>query len=374
LATNFVPSGAAGGAPPSTELLPIKFGTRFTFTPALNFSLPLVDPSLITGLHSRRVSLKIAEMQVKQTRENAIIEVARAYYTFVLDSSLLISARESYDQAESDLTDVVSLLRNAKAVQSDSVASEVQLETAYNDYLRAQKRIAVSRAALSAALGSSENVLIMASESLDSLSPIEISFTDTCGPLEYRTDYLLSSLQQQLASTSLTEAKSAFLPVLSAYGLLSTQAQNDMLNKLFNDWFGNNYWGIKVSLTLIDGLRSISRTRIQQLQLESSQRNLQTTENLACADVIQKTAVVIDAKNTLERSLHAIESASASLDVIKARRTYGTATINDLITSRTTWYRARSEASQARFDFIIAYLELLNATGKLEVDAVSTRH
>jgi outer membrane protein TolC len=292
----------------------------------------------------------------------------------VLDSSLLITARESYDQSVSDLADVVSLLRNAKAVPSDSVSSEVQLETAYNEYLRAQKKIAVSRASLSASIGSSGNALIMASESFDSLYPMVIEFTDTCETIEYRTDYLLSSLQQQLAGTSLTEAKSAFLPVLSAYGLLSTQAQNDLLNELFNDWFGNNYWGIKVSLTLIDGLRSISRTRIQQLQLESSQRNLQTTENLACADIIQKKAEAIDAKNALARSLHAIESASASLEVIKARRTFGTATINDLITSRTTWYRARSEASQARYDFIIAYLELQRAIGKLEIESVSTRH
>lgn len=374
LATNLVPSGVAGGGAPPGQLVPIRFGTRFTFLPALSISLPLVDPILISGLHSSRINLKIAEIQVKQTREDVIIDVARTYYTVVLDSSLLIASRESFEQAESDFTDIMSLLRSGKAVPSDTVSSQVQRETVYNDFLRAQKRISVSRAALSASIGKSEGTLIRTSESLDSLNPPEISFTDTCESIENRTDYLLSSLQQQLAGTSLSEAKSAFFPVLSAYGLVSTQAQNDLLSKLFNKWYGNNYWGIRASVTLIDGLRSINRFRIGQLQLESSQRNLQTTANLACADIIQKRAAAIDARNAMLRSIHAIESAAASFDVIKARWNSGTATINDVITSRTSWYRARAEASQARYDFLIAYLELLKATGKLEIESVSIKN
>jgi outer membrane protein TolC len=374
LATNLVPSGVAGGGAPSGKLIPIKFGTRFSFIPALNISLPLVDPILISGLHSRRISLKIAEMQVKQTLEDVIVDVARTYYTVVLDSSLLTASRESYEQAESDFTDITSLLRSGKAVPSDTISSQVQRETVYNDFLRAQKRISVSRAALSASIGKSGGTLIRTSESLDSLNPPEISFSDTCGTIENRTDYLLSSLQQKLAGASLSEAKSAFFPVLSAYGLVSTQAQNDTIGKLFSKWFGNNYWGIRASVTLIDGLRSINRFRIGELQLESSQRSLETTEDLACADIIQKKAAAIDARNTLFRSMHAIESAAASLDVIKARWNSGTATINDVITSRSAWYRARAEASQARYDFLIAYLEFLRATGKLEIESVSISH
>jgi outer membrane protein TolC len=371
LATNLIPSGVAGGGAPSGQLIPIKFGTRFSFIPALTISLPIVDPTLINSLHSRRISLKIAEMQVKQTREDVIIDVARTYYTVVLDSSLLIASRESYEQAESDFTDISSLFRSGKAVPSDTVSSQVQRETMYNDLLRAQKRISVSRVALSASIGKSGGTLIRTSEPLDSLDPPEISFTDTCGTIENRTDYILSSLQQKLAGAAVSEAKSAFFPVLSAYGLVSTQAQNDTLGRLFSKWFGNNYWGIRASVTLIDGLRSINRFRIGELQLESSQHNLETTENLACADIIQKKASAIDARNALFRSMHAIVSAAASLDVIKARWNSGTATINDVITSRSAWYRARAEASQARYDFLIAYLELLRATGKLEIESVS---
>jgi outer membrane protein TolC len=373
LATNLVPSGVAGGGAPPGKLIPIKFGTRFSFIPALSISLPIVDPILISGLHSRRIGFKIAEIQVKQTLEDVIIDVARTYFTVVLDSSLLIASRESYEQAESDFTDIMSLLRSGKAVPTDTISSQVQRETVYNDFLRAQKRISVSRAALNASLGKSAGALIRTSESLDSLNPPEISFTDTCEAIENRTDYILSSLQEKLAGATVSEAKSAFFPVLSVYGLVSTQSQNDTLNRLFSKWFGNNYWGIRASVTLIDGLRSINRFRIGQLQLESSQRNIETTENLACADIIQKQAAAIDARNTLFRSMHAIESAAASLEVTKTRLNSGTATINDVITSRTSWYRARAEASQARYDYLIAYLELLKATGKLEIESVSIK-
>jgi outer membrane protein TolC len=369
LPTSLLPAAFAPDAPQG-GLIPLQFGTQFTLTPVINVTLPLVDPQLYVNVQTARIASRLGEQQTRATREDLIIEVSRAYYTLLLDSSRLAAAALSLQRERADYESRAAQQRYGTALGSDLSQAAVQRERARNDLLRANRNMSIDRYELSRVLGARESDVVLVTETLDTVMPLDTEALNTrvaeaSGSLGNLPRVLISELTHASARTAVTKSKLAFSPVLSAYAFIGTEAQNDTLSRLFSNWYASKYVGALLSVPIFDKLQRFNRLRELRLRADAAEADAVEALAMARNDLRRSAGDLMNANDMLLRRLLGLRSAEEILRVTEARYGEGVAAEADAVAARASLYQAQADLAQARYDFLLAQLNYKRAAGEL---------
>jgi outer membrane protein TolC len=272
-------------------------------------------------------------------------------------------AQHEQETATALLASVEDHVKAGLAVESDRMSAQVNVAARKEELIAAQGDLELAWAELREAMGTPE---LKASE----LKPIEMHIFPQL-PLEQeiataartRPDLTAMRQVQSAQASAVGAARSEFGPRVSTYGNWE-EDRTSFAGSGGNNWVA----GIQISVDILPlGKRgqlareSAAKQKIDA-QLDASQLHVRTEVNQA--HIHRQTAEL-----SLETAHAAMDQSAESLRVLKNRYSAGLANLTDLLRAEDAERQSRTSYWHAVYSNVMAYAELLYATGTLTPDA-----
>jgi outer membrane protein TolC len=272
-------------------------------------------------------------------------------------------AQHEQETAAALLASVEDHVKAGLAVESDRMSAQVNVAARKEELIAAQGDLELAWAELREAMGTPE---LKASE----LKPIEMHIFPQL-PLEQeiataartRPDLTAMRQVQSAQASAVGAARSEFGPRVSTYGNWE-EDRTSFAGSGGNNWVA----GIQISVDILPlGKRgqlareSAAKQKIDA-QLDASQLHVRTEVNQA--HIHRQTAEL-----SLETAHAAMDQSAESLRVLKNRYSAGLANLTDLLRAEDAERQSRTSYWHAVYSNVMAYAELLYATGTLTPDA-----
>src|ERR1039458_5987713 len=304
-----------------------------------------------------------AASSAKAVDQQIVFRVVGAYQSVLYAQREIDVAQHEQETAAALLASVDEHVKAGLAVESDQMSAQVNVAARKEELIAAQGDLELAWAALREAMGAPD---LKATE----LKPIE-SHTFPQGALEKeiataaktRPDLMAVGQGESAQASAVGAAKSDFGPRVSAYG----NWEEDRTS--FGGSGGNNWVaGIQISVDILPiGKRaqlareSAAKQKIDA-QVAATEQHLRL--EVSQAHIHRQTAAL-----QLETARAAIDQAVESLRILKNRYDAGLATITDLLRAEDAERQSQSNYWHAVYGNVMAYSELLYATGTLTPDA-----
>lgn len=332
------------------------------FRSALTLSFPLFD--------QRRTATQVAQARIRQQQANQKtdlveqqlrFEVIRAYYTVLLSESRVSVANEAIKTAEADVKRARDLFDTGITVQSDLLASEVQLAEFRQQRIQANADLATAYAALNTTLGVPLETLQSLSGELPERS-LSLESVDllTSQALQNRPDYQQAISSIEASNKQIHGARGEWLPRVDAFVTAGASTRY-----LVTGGSTDYAVGGMVTFNVFDAGR---KARIDQAQANDSiaKAEAQRLANQIRFEVVRAYQQFISARERLAVVARVSEQASETLRIVQDRYNAGLSTMTELLRAETALVRARTDVMAARYDHYVGFASVMLAAGKLK--------
>lgn len=346
------------GQPP--QRVAVDFTRDYQF--ALSFSVPLFTSGRLTaGFNQAKYNLLSTEESVRQSEHTTVFNIKQAFYRVLLAGEFVKVAREAVEVAEKHLHNVKNMYEVGMASKFDLLRSEVQVANLKPQLIKARNSLKIAELGLKTLLG------------LDLSQPVELKGDLTYKPyepdlekclaraLQNRPEISQLRYQKKIAGEMVKMARASGLPSLAVSGTYNFWA--DRFNFQKDTW--QSYYSVNLVLTvpIFNGFASWT----QVAQSKSAIRELELTrkgveENIRF-EVRQAVLNLKEAKESLISQQKNVEQAQESLRIAELNFSEGLATTLDVSSAQAALSQAKTNYSQALYDYVVSLAQLDKAMG-----------
>jgi outer membrane protein len=317
-----------------------------------------------------REALIAADWAHNTTIQNVILEVKKAYYSYVTAKALLEAQEATYKEAESNLDAAkeryhVGVATIADVLQAQTARAQAKLAL---DSLRGQ--IQTTRGTLATAMG------LPANTPYDIEVPKgEIPFNKI---LEKVDAYLAQAEKQRpdlAAARAQTRKAEAHVRTVEAKRYPSIKATANWGTTYYDTIgsSGNSYSGaIQLSFPIFTGFSQHYDVIRAQADEKAARAHLDGTEQQVVLEVWTSYYNLKTAEQRVSTSEDLLKSATESYQVALGRYKAGVGTILDLLSAQSALQSARAQRVQANSDWFVSFAQLAHDTGTLTVTGTGT--
>jgi len=346
------------GEPP--QRISMDFTKDYQFS--LNFSLPLFTSGRLTsGFRQARYNLRSTEEAVRQSNHITVFNAKKAFYGYLLTKDFVKVAEEAVDVAEKHLKNVKSLYEVGVASKFDLLRSEVQVANLKPQLIRARNNLKIAELSLKTLLG------------LDLSQPIEIKGHLTYEPFEPDLEESVSKAmlkrpeisqleyQKEMAGQGLKLARASNLPSLAVAATYNFWA--DQFNFRKDTW--QSFYAVNLVLTipLFNGFATSARVAQSKAMIKELDFTQKGLVDIIKFEVRQAILRLQEAKESLLSQEKNVEQAQESLRIAELNFSEGLATTLDISSAQAALSQAKTNYSQALYDYVISLAELDKAMG-----------
>lgn len=343
---------------------PQKFELDFTrdYQISLALSIPIFTGGrLISGYRSAQYNLQSAQEGVRQSRHTTIFNTKRLFYGCLLAKEFVKVAEDAVDLAEKLHNNIRSQYEVGMASKFDLLRSEVQVANLRPQLIQARNNLNIMFLSLKNLLG------------IDQETEIEIQ-----GQLEYRDfspelekNLILATqkrpeinqiyFQKKMAVEMLKTIRASRLPSIAISGTYNFWS--DRLN--FNKDFWQDYYTVNLvfSFPIFNGLSISAQEAQAQATIKELNLTTQGLEDSIEFEVRQSILKINEAKQSLLSQEKNVEQAEESLRIANLSFDEGMVTILDVNQAQNALIQAKTNYSQALYDYMVAVAELNKAVG-----------
>lgn len=369
---------------------------------SLTGSYSLINQEAIDENTFAVVDNEITDLQFGVSLSQAIFRMD-TWYSLDAAEKRALQAQAGYDLAQQALIsrvtkayfDVLKAQDNLEFVQAEKKAIERQLEQTkqrFNVGLTAITDVHEAQAKFDNAVASeirSRNNVEIAKEAtreitgkyyskFDSLNTERFSAT-LPKPLKVQqwvtksenNNLQLKAKELVLEATKfdIKRAKAGHYPTLTLNAGLSTQDRD--VNSFDAEALNRNSIGLSLNVPLYSGGATSSAVRQAQANYVFASEDREETHRAVVRQVRTSFADVVTLVSTLKALEQSVVSAESALKATQAGFEVGTRTIVDVLDSTQNLYRAKSQLSSTRYDYILAMMNLKQASGLLTGDDIN---
>jgi outer membrane protein TolC len=254
----------------------IEFGKRFIYNAGISLQLDVVNVPSWLQVRVSKYMESASAIREKKSRADVHHRVAEAYYTYLLMVEVEMLARENFDVVKETWQHAENRFYQGMIGEIAFNSSSIQVKLAENTLLVAVENRRYSLGQMKRLLG------LAASDSvnfLEELAPVGLVAAPD-QEVNQMLDVQLARAELLTAKQTLSQARSAFMPTLSAVYTFGSQWNGDVMF----DFTGINslpqqYWGLRFSLPLLShGNRRFQmekakmELRLQELKYESIEK------------------------------------------------------------------------------------------------------
>ncbi len=351
---------------PAGTFVPVKFGTKWNSNAGVSLSQLLFDGQVFIALKARNGTITLQERIAELTEESIRANVYKVYYQLVNGQTQIELLDANLNRLEKLKHDVQVMYDNGFTERVDIDKLSVQIVNLQTEKLRANNMIGNGYSGLKLLMGMPIQDSLVLTDTLSDtqikdgvLEASQFKYTD-------RKDYQIAEVTNTLNGLNVRRYKLSQIPTIAFVGNYSKQAQRnkfDFFGK--GDWFSTSYIGLQVNVPIFNGFSLNSKIKKAKLELQKSQN--------------QQEALKINIDNEVENAKRNFISAVAAMDYQKknmtlAEKVYeqtkkkyeiGTGSSSEINTAQVDLKTAQTNYINALNDAIIARVDFLKATGKL---------
>ncbi|MCX6559464.1 MAG: TolC family protein [Candidatus Aminicenantes bacterium] len=350
---SFVP-----GQPPTKVKL--DFTRNYQFS--LNFSLPLyAGGRLMAGFKQANLNLQSTQEGIRLSQQETVFNVKKAFYGVLLARAFVDVTGEAVDLADRHVKNVRNLYEAGMATRFDMLRSEVQSANLKPQLIRARNGLRAAELGLKTLLGLDLNQAIEVKGEL-SIKAVDVNVDENIArALAQRPEVNQLRYQKLMAAEMVKMAKAAYLPTLAVGGAYNYWA--DKLNFGRNTWESFYQINMVLSFPIFNGFVNSARLGQSQAalkQIDYSQRGLAETVKFEVQTAIlglqQARESLLSQEKNVEQALEAVRIAELNF-------TEGLVTNLDVSSVQVALSEARTNYTQALYDYAVAMAELEKAVG-----------
>lgn len=351
------PSFIPGEPPQKVEM---DFTRDYQFS--MTFTLPLFTGGRLTsGFKQAKYNLLSTQEAVRQSKHVTVFNAKKAFYGCLLAKDFVKVAEEAVEVAEKHLKNVKSLYEVGMASKFDLLRSEVQLANLKPQLIKTRNNFQISKLSLKTLLG------------LELSQPIEIK-----GDLTYKAsepdleECLAKALlkrpeisqllyQKKMAGEMVKLALASNLPTIAVQGTYNFWADRFNFNK--DTWQSFYAVNLVFSIPLFNGFSTSARMAQSKAlirEIEFTKKGIMETVRF---EVRQAILNLNEAKESLLSQEKNVEQAQESLRIAELNFSEGLATTLDVSSVQAALSQAKTNYSQALFDYVISLAQLDKAMG-----------
>ncbi len=335
---------------------PAQAGSGYTGSYSMNLSLPVYEGgSLRNTLKMAKVSDRINELGVEETRNSIRIAVIQAYMQILYASEALNTNRST---AESSLD------RKNRAVEmfSAGMINKAELARLESEYESDMYQVTAAQSNLDNSLLRLKQLLELdISEEMNVEIPV-IDESDIMVPLESREDIYeaaLSSMPEmeigrlnlENAQTGVKSAKSGYYPRISLSAGIGTQ-YNSSSSMSFGSQISNAFnqsAGLVISVPIYSNGSTRTSVRKAEIGVDDAMLDLAAREKELLSEVESVYLDILSYRSEYVSAKKLLESAEESYSLAEEQFLNGVSNISDMLDAKDNLLMARESLLQAKY-------------------------
>ncbi len=331
----------------------------------LTLSQPLYTWGKIgAALKAAEVGLKTADQQLRMFRQAAFRDVSIAFYDVLLAKELHRLAVESLAQKERHHSEAKRKFEVGTATDYDLLASEVGVQNARPELIRAENSIRTSRERLRFLLGADQPELDVSGRlATQPEKPQDLELL-TRTALEKRPELTNQRLKIGINQELVTIANADDKPRLDLRGNFGWH-QLEVSNPGPGRQSDGPAWnaGIYLTFPFFDGLRSRGRTQQAYSDLKTSQLQEQQLRDSITLELRTAQYNLAESAETITALSGTVKLAERLLQMAEKGFEFGVKTRLEVDDAQTNLLRAQSNLARANRDYLAALVNLRWAAG-----------
>jgi len=365
--TQLLPAEITGG-PPGT-FIPVQFGTKYNATGGVDVQQLLFDGQVFVGLQARRTVLEFASKQAEVTEEQIKANVYKLYYQLVVGQQQITSIDANISRFSKLLNDVNEIYKQGFAERLDIDKVQVQLNNLRTEKIKMQNQLRVGNAGLKFLMNMPQKDSLLLT---DSLTEDELKSNLLDGQYNYndRKEYQLLSLGLKLNEYNVRRYKLSRIPTLAAFGSYQKNAQRTKFDFFKGgegrEWFTTSLIGLRLNVPIFDGFARRAKIQSAKLEVEKAKNNLAQQQESIDNEVAASRLNMTSALETIDNQKQNVSLAEKVYNSTKLKYEQGLGDNQEIYTAQAELKVAQNNYYGALYDAIVAKIDYLKATGKLE--------
>lgn len=358
--SEFFSAGGPGGGSSEFE------ETFETYDYGVSIRQPLFRWDLLSNLETGRVEVIAAEVRLRRTRQELVGRLADAYTAVLAAEDALATAearvaavRRQLEQVRDQVdvgTVAITGLREAEAELDLARADRIDAALAVDDAVDQMARI----------IGTSSFDLARVA-SVEPLYPVtETPLTDWLAAAQQRnTNVVGARLREELARLDVRSADSARLPQLDA---VASYGRNDSSQSLIGQDATEARIGLDLTVPIFTGGATAAQAESARATYLQRSEELRAARELAESEVRTAWRTVRASKRRIRAREQAVTSTAAALAAVRDGYDVGARTLADVLAAEQVALLAKQQFNRARYDFVVAVIDLKLAAGVVTDD------
>jgi outer membrane protein len=346
------------GEPP--QRIEVDFTRDYQAT--LNLSLPLFTGGRLRGgFKSADLNLKSAREGVRQSRQSTLFNTKQVFYGVLLAREFIKVSEEAVAIAEKLHNDIRIKHEVGLASQFDLLRSEVQVANLKPQLIRARNNLKIMELNLKTLLGLELDKEIEVRGEL-AFNPIEPDL-EACvaQALQSRPELRQMDFQKKMAGENLHMARATGMPQVAISGQFSYWA--DRLNFKKDNWSDFYAINLVVDLPIFNGLATHARVVQAKANIKELELSRKGLVDMLRLEVHQALIRLNEARESLLGQQKNVEQAQESLRIAQLNFDEGMIALIDFQQAQSALTEAKTNYSQALYDYVVALAELDRAMG-----------
>lgn len=355
---SLLPGEFTGGKPGTYSIL--RFGVPYNFSNTVQLNQTIYNAQVNAALNALEINEKIVELQSKLTTQNTQYQVYQTFFNLQAISKQLAFI-------ESNLKNTEKLIVNLNALVEQKMVLSVEA-----DKLNLNRLNLVNQQQKLAATKTQMETLLKILIGMKVDAPIELA---TDGLIEksilidkqesHNVELDLLRAQQELNVAEKNGLRMGYLPTFSFYAAYN-YSYNIKPETNFSKGINSSFLGIKIDWTLFDGLEKSNKLKINKIQSEKLNNQLELTEQ-------QLKLATDNAKRQVEIQLNSLMISKEQLTLSENIYNQAEASFKEGMTSSNDLIKAENDLAQSQTNVISSYVQLrqaeldyLKSTGNLK--------
>jgi len=311
------------------------------------------------SIKQARQGLEASTSMNEEARQQTRFEVLSRFYGVVVARQQVSVAREAVRTAEADALAMRDRFKQGLLVESDLLATEVQLASFRQQLVQAEGDAAIAVAALNAVLHRPLTEPAEIAAQLGDRAFEEIPLEDAIRRgLSSRGAIRGAQAASAVAALQLQTARGALLPRVDAFASWGASGRT------ISEHNGDRTAALIVSLDVFDAGKyaRIAQAKAGAMAAKASEDAARDGISLEIISAWQRTRA---ARERVIVASQAVGQAESAARIVHDRYEQGLTTITENLRARTALVAARLNLIAARYDALVAQADLLRATGGL---------
>ncbi len=367
--TTMLPAVIIGGRP--GEYIPVQFGVPWNVTLKLEATQLLFSATYLVGVKAAKALQTLTTYEIKQTRQEVIAKIAKAYYTVLIQQQQLKLLENQLQYLDTLLQHTAALVQEGFVQPLDYDRLKVNYENLKSEYENLKQLVELSKMLLKFQMGfpiKEPIALADTSLSLEAFNTVFLSWRKhVWSPTEHPEYQKLIQLRR-LRQLDVRRYRSLFLPTLVGFASIATQAQRTTFD-LFDTkkrWFPIGVVGLQLNIPLFQGSQrfwKIQQAKLElkktelQLQLFEKRLQLQQEQSLWQIEQQLKNIAQYERNRALARSV---------LETVQKKYKEGLASLIEVVQAQKDLREAEIQYFNALLTLHLSFVDYLQSLGVLE--------